>query len=186
MPTMRLFTAIELSDSARRHLVDVQDSIRLIARDGVSWTRHENLHLTLKFIGEVPDDRVDALCGALEEIEVPLLRLRSAEVVLFPPRGPVRIIASGFAGDVEGARLLEEQIESQCERQGIARERRQYVPHVTLARARHPLGASKRQELLRVEISPGPEFETRRFVLMQSHLDSAGARYSVVARFGQT
>lgn len=182
---MRLFTAIELTDSARRHLVDVQQSLRHAVREGLSWTTSDNLHLTLKFIGEVSDHRVDSLCDALREASAKSMQLRTGGLVLFPPRGPVRIIACGFAGDAGNVLMLQDHIESLCERQGIARETRHYVPHVTLARARRPLGASKREEVSRIGIPDGPQFDCRQFVLMQSHLESSGARYAVVARFGQ-
>lgn len=182
---MRLFTAIELPESAREHLIRIQNRLHEMTPDGVSRTRGENLHLTLKFIGEISDDRIDALCRALREVSVEPMQLRTGGIVLFPPRGPVRIIACGFAGEVGAAQSLQEQIEKQCEGQGIAREGRRYIPHVTLARARHPLSAATRDELLRVEMSQGPKFECGHFVLMQSHLESAGARYVVVARFGQ-
>lgn len=185
---MRLFIAVELPEVVRQRLANLQSRLRVAAHD-VSWTKPENLHITLKFLGEASDEQIDGLCrGALGDIAVAPMRLRPHGIVLFPPGagGPVRIVACGFAGDVDALCRLQADVESACQRCGIPREGRKFTPHATLARARRrPLPPSARRDLEAAGQTMGDasEFACRQFVLMHSELSSAGSRYTAVARF---
>ena len=139
---MRLFTAIELPDSARRHLSDVQARLKRLWEPGalppVSWTKESNLHVTLKFLGEVPDDRVPEVCNALARVRFPPapLALRAEALDVFPSRGSVRVIHAKVGRDVEQLSALFSSVESQCAPIGFPRENRRFRGHVTMGRAR--------------------------------------------------
>jgi RNA 2',3'-cyclic 3'-phosphodiesterase len=182
---MRMFLAIELPDSARAHLVDVQRRLGAeIAK--ASWTKPENLHLTLKFLGEVDAKRSDALVESLSRIGVDgAIELRAEHVVCFPPRGPVRIIAAALGGTVAPLQALHQAIEQRCAFLGFEREGRAYTPHVTLGRARPTLPPATRERAAAVTegMWPGPRFAVGEFVLMESRLKPTGAEYHVAARF---
>lgn len=185
---MRLFTAIELPDAVRDHLQSTQDVLRAHAllRQGVSWTAPHNLHLTLKFMGEVPDAQIPPLARALQVVEFAPLSLVPDHLTVFPPRGPARVISVGLRGDIEPLRTIFERTEDVCAPSGIARESRRYMAHITLARVRQPSNRMTAQSLLdaaRLAHFPAPAFDAREFVLMQSQLDSAGSVYTVLARF---
>ena len=140
----------------------------------------DNLHLTVKFLGEIDDRDVSRICNVLKGIE------SSGAIVLIPDgihclpeRGPVRTICIGLKGDLARLQALYGNIEGVCEELGVRRERRRFLPHITLARLRRTLPTSVRTSIERVELrnSPG-QFEAREFVLMQSILEPQGAIYS--------
>ncbi|MDB5303631.1 MAG: 2-5 ligase [Phycisphaerales bacterium] len=185
---MRLFIAIELPDVVRQHIAGLvrkgQEHCR--GRYGLSWVRPENFHVTVKFLGDVSDDRLPALCSALGEIatEGPAV-LRADRLEGFPPRRPSRVVAMGLAGDVGRVNYLHRSIEEHCARLGIPPDGRLYRPHITLVRCREPLPADKRDAWERAAgpLLPGPEFVASEFVLMESRLKPEGAQYIPVARF---
>jgi 2'-5' RNA ligase len=189
---MRLFTAIELPEPVRRHLFDVAAELRrqLEAGSGrrpaVSWTKEPNLHVTLKFLGEVPDARVPSVCDALRAVKQnpPALRLHAEGVDTFPSRNAVRIIHAKVAGDADRLAALYDAIEARCAALGFPRENRRFRPHVTIGRPREPLrGVWGTLEQAASGRFPGPEFHATSFSLVQSRLSPAGAIYSTVATF---
>ena len=193
---MRLFTAIELPDDVRSHLVGLAEQLDFAraARlgytsdepQGFKYVRPENLHVTLKFLGDVDDARVDELRGTLESVEVePVGAVFVDRAELLPPRGPVRVIAMGLGGDDGGVVRLFRAVEDRCVAFGADPERRAYRPHVTLARARAPLPAFARETLAETlgRTLPGPHFHVRHFTLFKSELKRAGPDYAALARF---
>jgi len=181
---MRLFLAIELTDEVRQRLITIQDVMREIA--AASWTRPENLHLTLKFLGETRDTAVAPLCAAMQEIRIddaPTLTFDHA--VFFPRGGDIGIIGAGASAPPAALGSLVEQIERACRRQGFPRESRRYVPHITIARARRPLRWGLCAVLAEATAPwwPCPPLPLRQFVLMESRLKGTGPEYSVLARF---
>lgn len=192
---MRLFLAIELSDATRRVLGRMSQAWRenwdeeLLALGTecppASWVRAENLHVTLKFLGEVPEREVPRICDALSAISILAMRLQPDRIACLPERGPVRIISVGMGGELEKVDDLFEGIEQACEPLGFVRERRTFRPHITLARLRSSLPSHVRGRLTDAGAKhlPGPEFVAAEFVLMQSQLHPKGARYIPLARF---
>src|SRR5689334_22448235 len=132
---MRLFIAIELPHEVRQHVARVRDDLKSQISNA-SFTRDDNLHITLKFLGEVDEKRTESLIESLQNITVGgAIRIKAEQIECFPNRGPVRIIAAGFGGSVETLAGLHRSIEQRCQHLGFERETRQYRPHVTLARA---------------------------------------------------
>jgi len=183
---MRLFIAIELPDFLRRSLSDLSRNLTLADIPPKSFVRAENLHITIKFIGEVVDPDLSRVCGALKQIpSTGSIRLTPDHVECLPERGPVRVIGVGLTGDLDRLQALYDSIENVSELLGVRRERRRFFPHVTIARLRRTLSPAVRPSLERVAVqdSPGKSFDVREFVLMQSILERDGARYVPVARF---
>ena len=185
---MRLFLALELPESVRNLLGGFThqwlEEGRSFGR--ASWVRRENLHATLKFLGEVSDQQLPLLCESLKSVPFEhLLRLWPDRIECLPPNGPVRVIGVGLMGELDRLAGIHRAIEDVCEPLGFARERRKYRPHVTLARMREFLPSHTRASLARAGAKhlPGPEFEVSEFVLMQSELHPQGSRYTPLARF---
>jgi len=189
---MRLFTAIEMPDALRQRLAGVGPELveRRLGVDArahhVTFTRRENLHVTVKFLGEVPEQDVVAVCDALSVVpRTGPLALNVDGVELFPPRGPIRVIAAKVGGDVEALTHIHAAIEEACAGLGISREGRVYRPHVTLARCRRGLPARLRKHS--EGIAPGPghagAWVADAVVLMESRLRPTAAQYLSVARF---
>jgi 2'-5' RNA ligase len=180
---MRLFLAIELAEPVRRHLVKLAERFRPIAR--ASYVRPENLHLTLKFLGQVPDERVKEICDALELIpKAGPFELAVDRVECFPERGRVRVIGMGMVPPPQLLTLVN-RIEATCKPLGFPLEGRPYTAHITLARAREPLQGSIRAQLVEAakDLLPGPIMAVTQFVLMQSILKREVAEYTPAAHF---
>jgi 2'-5' RNA ligase len=181
---MRLFLAIELPDDVREHLLNVRQRLEAWLPK-IAYTRAENLHLTLKFLGEVEPKRVDAITESLSKIGTQRIELQADGIECFPARGPVRIVAASLTGSTGALRALVDAIEQRCKHLGFEREQRAYTPHVTLARARPVLSAKFRAIATEVteDLWPGPTFAPGEFVLMDSQLTPEGSKYTPVARF---
>jgi len=181
---MRLFLAIELPDDVRSHLLEVRKRLE-IALPKISYTRPENLHLTLKFLGGVEPKKFDAITESLAKISTSAIDLRATAIDCFPSRGPIRIVTAALDGSLPPLRALVESIEQRCNFLGFDKEQRAYRPHVTLARARPVLSPKFRQLAsdATVDLWPGPSFLPNEFVLMDSQLSPAGSKYTPVAHF---
>jgi 2'-5' RNA ligase len=158
------------------------------------WVRAESLHLTLKFIGEQPDHKLDAIKQSLASIRSPATALKFRGYGFFPTVRSARVFWTGVDADehlANLARLVEEALEPL----GIKPEGRDFSPHLTLARGksaapqRRPDDQPNRafqglQEKLNA--LPPPEFGTmtaREFFLYQSKLSPAGSQYTQLQRF---
>ncbi len=196
---LRLFVAVELPEGWLRALATVQDDLRraLAARAGVRgaprlrWTRPEGVHLTLKFLGEVPAARREAIEAALARAvdAPPGLELRLGNTGAFginDRRGP-RVLWVGVSGDVEGLGRLFGQIDASLGTIGFERERRSFAAHLTLARVPDDFPAGDRaalaDALVALPLPDAPSFVVERVSLMRSHLNRDGARYERLASF---
>jgi 2'-5' RNA ligase len=181
---MRLFLAIELPDDVRSHLLVARQRLET-GLPKIAYTRPENLHLTLKFLGEVDKKRVDGIAESLSRISTQRIELQANEIECFPARGAVRIVTAALTGTLPPLRALVENVEQRCKFLGFEREQRAYKPHVTLGRARPDLSPKFRQLAgdATVDLWPGPTFAPLEFILMDSQLSPQGSKYSPVARF---
>ena len=184
---MRLFFAIELPESVRA-------GIRSLAFGGLadwelpsrSFVRLENVHLTVKFVGEASEAQLPVLCDRLGTRKLPLpLSLQADRLKCLPERGPVRILSTSVVGGIEALRLLHAEVESACGEAGVPREARPFTPHVTFARLRAPLPGGERSALKDIPLPAraAEPFLVTQVVLFQSHLEPSGPRYIPLARF---
>ena len=180
---MRLFIALEISEPARREvarrLAGVRDRL-----PNARWVDPANLHLTLVFLGEVPDDRVPSLAERLREAFAPFPRLpvRISGAGTFPPGRPARVAWLGLDAPGDLARLQAAATQAAVEAVGHEPEDREYRAHITLARCPAPWRRDASDRFVAAfpgEI--GPPFVVEHGVLMQSKLSPKGARYQVVA-----
>ena len=185
---MRLFTAIDLPADVRAHLTRAAESLRQHpALKELSWTKPENLHITLKFLDDIPDPRVPDLTNALNRLPVPEMSLTPTHFLVLPGQGPARVLAVNIAFDTEPLSKLFQQIESAVQPLGVHRESRAFKPHITLARIRRPTRKLTAQTLARLvdpSLLPAPPFTTGTFTLYQSELHPKGAIYTPIVRFG--
>jgi 2'-5' RNA ligase len=182
---MRLFLAVELTDAVRKHVTALRDAIAKDINARASLTRAENLHITLKFLGETNERRRGELIESLARVRADSpIQLAADRIECFPPRGPVRIVAAGFGGDIDAQAALYGAIEQRCQNLGFERETRAYRPHVTLVRARPTLAPEFRKVADSfVTHFPGPSFHVTEFSLVESRLRAEGSEYHTLERF---
>jgi 2'-5' RNA ligase len=144
----------------------------------VRWTCPENIHLTLKFLGEVPEGEIEQIGAALREVcadHAPFDASLSS-FGAFPSARRARVIWAGAAAGSEELRALAADVETAFEPLGFERENRTFVPHATLGRVR---GKPVKLEL--PAVVPGkPGFEISRVELMESRLAAGGAVYETL------
>jgi 2'-5' RNA ligase len=181
----RLFIAIELSSALRSRVKKHIDHLRQAAPDArASWTREENLHLTLKFLGETAVTKVEALSRATQDAAD---QFSPFEIIIggcgdFPSHGQPRVLWVGIDDPTNDLNTLSRFLEDECAKAGFAREPRPYHPHLTVARLRRPHGARRLAELHReIGFDPIPA-KVRELCLVRSELRSEGSRYTVIAR----
>jgi 2'-5' RNA ligase len=175
---MRLFIAIELPGIVVAHLGKMQDVLRSMIEG--RWTPPEQLHVTLKFLGETADERVSDLLRAVRAVEIEEeISLGVNGLACFPPRGPVRIVAAGLEDVGGGCARLQERIDLACNGVGFALEGRKWTAHVTLARLKDGAGAGLREQAAGAVagLLPGPAFFVERFAVIESRLERGGAVY---------
>ena len=146
----------------------------------VRWTKPENVHLTLKFLGDIQEEVLGNLCAALEEVctkhtsfDVELARLGA-----FPSARRARILWVGVGAGFDRLRVLAADLDAVLVPLGFEREERPYTPHLTLGRVRgRPASFDPPPD------AGGLGFRVRRVELVESTLTSEGAVYRTVETF---
>jgi 2'-5' RNA ligase len=179
---MRTFIAIELPAEIQTAIAALQDDLRR-ARAEVSWTKPGNIHLTLKFLGEIEEGMAGAAAQACVEVTQGCapFALSLGGTGAFPNAKQPRVLWVGFQDGVSEARRLQAQLDERLAAAGFAKEERPVHPHLTMGRVKSRRGAA--ELLKRAEAYQLPElsFVAREIVLMRSELHPAGARYTPLA-----
>ena len=177
---MRLFTAIDISPEVKATLATLLDRLRPLAKLG--WIPVEKLHITTKFIGEWPEERLDELKRALAAVVSPVVEVAIRGVGWLPnPRSARTLYAGVEASDALTA--LADVTERAAAGVGVLAEDRIFRPHLTLARTRKrvPLGALK-HALAEIEHSAIGSYRASSFVLYLS----TGGKYTKLQEFQLT
>ena len=183
---VRAFIAVDLGEEVKRGLRPVLAALRR-RPCRVRWVAEENLHLTVKFLGEVDGRALGEIGRALAE-ETALLAPLTLEVhglQPFPPGRSPRIVAAGVRDEGGGLARLQEALELRMEAFGVPRERRNFRPHLTLGRVQgQGVQAEFWSRLARDAQTAFGTAHVERVILFQSELDPGGARYTMLATAG--
>lgn len=192
---MRLFVALDIDDVIRGRIARFLDGVRGFAPDA-RWVRPESLHVTLKFIGEKPEEEVEKIKRALGAIEAPMFEMSFRGHGFFPGARAPRVFWLGIEG---GPKLtsLAATVDATLAQLDIPKEEHVFNPHLTLARGAGGSGSRRGrkgegpkqgfqlvQEKLAALLSL--EFGTmtaREFFLYRSQLSPAGSKYTQLAGF---
>jgi 2'-5' RNA ligase len=174
---MRLFVALPLPDDLRARLAGMAGGV-----PNARWVAPENLHLTLRFIGEADGAQARDVDAALTRISVPAFSLSLAGVDHFGAGEKVRSLWAGVDESAELSRL-HGKIEHALQQAGLPPEGRKFKAHVTLARFKRNPGAKLYTFLAHHALFRGTPFAVREFVLYSSFLSHNGAIYSPEASY---
>ena len=179
---MRLFLAINFPETVRREIATATASLRESAPE-LGWIAEDRMHLTLKFLGEQAESRVDALAAAMARTVAQHRELNMAVggMGAFPNFRRARVVWMGVSPDPR-LELLHHDVEVAFEAVGCELEGRPFRPHLTLARVRDALPVERMRALWRAakRIRYSTEFIVRSVELMQSDLSSSGPRYTTL------
>lgn len=173
----RLFVAIRPPRPIREQLLGIMGGI-----SGARWQTDDQLHITLRFIGEVNGRVADDLLSALGAVRHAAFEIALNGIGTFDRRGQPEIIWAGLTPQEE-LKALHKKVDHACVRAGLEPDRRAYHPHITLARLGRS-GAGRVDGF--VESAGGlrsEPFAATSFALFESALAPAGAVYSLVERF---
>jgi RNA 2',3'-cyclic 3'-phosphodiesterase len=177
---MRVFIALDIPEEIRARLIKYMERARALAPQA-RWARVEGLHVTLKFIGETSEQRIEEVKASLASVKAAPLVVRFERVGFFPNAKAARVFWAGVDGGEELPRLAAA-IDLTIEKVGFAREQKIYHPHLTLARTSvRPL-----RELLPLLEDNPPQFGTmtaREFFLYRSQPQKGGSKYTKLERF---
>jgi 2'-5' RNA ligase len=187
---IRSFIAIELPEEAKEGLAKLKKELERDEHKFVKWVNPRGIHLTLKFLGNIPSKQVaeitEAIKGAAQGISP--FHLEIGGLGAFPSLRQARVFWVGIGGEVEKLSKLQQNIDSALAALRLAKEERSFVPHLTLARIRQ--GASPLERRSFGELVGSTIFEDKYHVtvesisLMRSQLTPAGAIYTCLSLVG--
>jgi len=182
--SIRSFIAIEIPDEIKESLRRTQQQLRS-ADVKVRWVDHRNIHLTMKFLGDVSDSDIPKICEVVKAAAAatPPFGLEVAGLGTFPRKGPPRIIWAGVEGALETLGRLAEDIEGGlAEEVGIRPEHRAYHPHLTLGRVKSTRGVDQLAQTMRkCDSSDFGGFTAKNITLFMSELSPGGAIHTPMA-----
>ena len=192
MATYRTFVAIELPDALRARLIEHIQQLRSELPDTrASWSREQNLHLTLKFLGDVSVGEIPNLSNAIARAVSGLkpFELMVAGCGVFPLRGRPNVLWIGVSPSAHPTSntqhpisLLHSAIENECAAAGFSREQRAFHPHLTVARLRKTGGERGLAEA-HENLGFRPEtFPVSEVVVFKSQLLHQGSKHSAISR----
>lgn len=180
---IRAFIAVPVTDQVRQAVMKIEDHLRCSGPD-VKWVEPQNIHITLKFLGDTKTHQIEGLISALRD---GLVGVKSFDIMLsgtgtFPPGGRnVRVVWVGITGAKEHLADLAGKVEDACASQGFAKEGRPFSAHLTIGRVRRE---SRRHgdlssEVAKVEFNP-LKVHIDRVNLTRSELSPKGPTYTVL------
>ncbi len=136
MAGIRTFIALEMPVAVKRQVIFVARHLSHLGQ--MRWVRSEGVHLTLKFLGDVEENRVADIVSAVQQVASKFqpFALSTAGLGGFPRLESARVLWLGVEGDLEQLRILQGRIAQKLEDLGFERERRPFFAHVTVGRAR--------------------------------------------------
>lgn len=180
---MRAFIAIPFPEDVRASLAAFQDQLKPCGAS-IAWVAPENLHLTLKFLGDITDEQKTAMEGELKRIasQTPAFTMELGEVGVFPSPDAPRVVWVGLKQGTEHVTALAGQLEQAARKLGLRSEERPFSAHATLGRVRTP--RSKTPLMKGLERAPwqmSRGWTVDHVTLYQSELSATGAHYTALA-----
>ena len=194
---MRLFVALDIDDAVRQRIQRFMEGVGGFAPDA-RWVRPESLHVTLKFIGEKPNDTVEEIKRVLSGIRAESIEVSFRGYGFFPTAKAARVF---WVGIESGPALssLATAVDETTFALGVPKEDHPFTPHLTLARGGRSGAPGRRKEYSpnknfqrlqeKLTALPTPDFGTmsaHEFFLYQSQLSPGGSRYTKIGSFALT
>jgi len=182
---MRTFIAIPLPDRVRESLGEVQGQLKACASD-VKWVEPDNIHLTLKFLGEIKDSQLNKVSLILEELakDTPSFAVVICSIGAFPRITSPRVIWAGIDKGKEEVNDTAKRLEEKLSLIGIPKEERRFSSHITIGRTRSGLNLDKLagglEKMSLLANDQRREFQASKITLFKSTLTPKGPIYAIL------
>lgn len=179
---MRTFIAIELPKETKDTLAKLQERLKAAGAD-VKWVKPDHIHLTLKFLGEVNDKKLDKIKSVLADVakENPAFQIEINSAGAFPNLSSPRVIWVGAdKGDNETKKIAAELEEKIAREAGIPKEKRPFSSHITLGRVRSNTNREKLTQEIQKIGDTSPIFSVSKIILFKSTLTPNGPIYEAL------
>ncbi|MFC1990607.1 RNA 2',3'-cyclic phosphodiesterase [Chloroflexota bacterium] len=190
MEQVRSFIAIELPNEVKQLLAQLQAKLKSGGQFPVKWVDPYNIHLTIKFLGNVGVDRIDGIVRAIEQAArgISPFHLEVKGLGVFPNSKRVQVAWVGVSGDLDRLGQLQKHIESNLTPLGFTPESRSFTPHLTIARLRDRASIDEQssfgQLITATRFEASYSFSVDFVKLMRSQLTSDGPVYSQICSAG--
>lgn len=174
---MRLFIAIEIPKDLKKELIELQNKLKDVFFG--SWVG-DKLHLTLKFLGEVDDKKVKAVKDALNKIKFSRFEMSLKGLGAFPSEEHIRVLWAGVYKGDEEAKDIQKLVETELEKLGFEKEKREYTNHLTLCRVKSVDKQIVKDVFKKYKNTEFGTFAVDKISLIKSTLTPKGPIYSPV------
>jgi RNA 2',3'-cyclic 3'-phosphodiesterase len=184
MDQFRLFFGIELSENIKYYLEAFEKSLKSVCSPSVKWVNPDNIHLTLKFLGNVELRKIDSIIIAAEKavLGVSPFQLKLSGVGVFPDLNNIQVIWTGLEGELDKLRGIQSKLETELNILGFPYDKRRFQAHLTLARVSEKTKYAEKQILSdmisEAKIAGDISFKVDSISLIQSFLTRTGAIYN--------
>jgi 2'-5' RNA ligase len=182
---LRLFVALDLPEGLKQAIGE--EMARADASRGIRWASPQQVHLTLKFLGHIEEDKLQKVVDLLAKAarSHPPMRLRLQGSGAFPSPAKARVLWLGISGDLHELADLAKDIDAKMAKVGVDREKRRFKPHLTLARSKNPFDAESMVESWQewMDEREDLDFKVGEVRLYRSFLKPSGPEYVGLAGF---
>lgn len=183
---MRAFIAIEIPSEVKKAALEIQNNLSRRLSE-ISWIENNNLHITVKFLGEISEENADKINKLILSIagKTSVFKIKLETIGVFPSLQQARIIWMGEKNTPEGLKRMTEQLELNLESLGIPKENRPFTCHTTIGRIKHHIDARNLQDALDNAreglVNRSLEFNAEGLTLFKSVLSAKSPTYIPLA-----
>lgn len=180
---MRTFIAIELNEQTKQKIKELEDKIKDLIIGQIKMVEPENLHLTLKFLGEIKEEKINSFAEEINKIVANFspFELEIGNIGFFPSVKMPRVLWLGVTEKSGQLFQLKQDLEKNLKKLGSLEEKREFSPHLTLARIKNKISLSQQFENLK-EYKIGKE-RVEGLSFIQSKLTRQGPVYTLLKKF---
>ena len=181
--TIRTFIAIEIPGNIISNIRELQEGLKVYGFK-IRWVRPENIHLTLKFLGDVDEVKIDEISGAVSKTVEGYrpISLRAKGIGIFPGIKRPRVLWVGLTGQLESLARLQKTLDENLKLLDFPKEKRPFKGHLTIGRIKDKIDVKKFGDaLMAFRGFESETFTAGRLILYKSELKPSGAVYSKLA-----
>jgi 2'-5' RNA ligase len=178
LSNIRTFIAIEIPAAVRKRISEVQNEFQK-ENERISWTKPENIHVTLKFLGDVEENKIDAIASVVQKTakNIQSFNVKVKNLGAFPNLRRARVLWVGLENATAELTQIAEGMETGLSQLGFPEEERKFSPHLTIGRVKSAL-STRFVEKFQNYAFEGGEFQVEEIVVMKSDLRPSGAIYT--------